>query len=265
MTRLARLDLSAIAGLVAGAILLAWAQVLGGGALRSLWQPSAALIVFGGTAAAIVISYPSTVLRKTAVAVRQAVVSDKQMPTEPLLDRFFLYADLARRKGLLSLENEVDAVRDPFLRAALGLIVDGENPKVCRQILEIESHALREGAERSAEVLETAAGFAPTLGILGAVLGLIHVMDNISEPSKLGAGIAVAFVATVYGVGIANLLLLPLANKIRGVAQHAATAREVVIEGAVALQEGLNPRLVDQKLRGLVAPGTVRPRRRSLA
>jgi chemotaxis protein MotA len=264
MRRLKRFDFSVAIGLVAAVAILVGAQVAGGGALRSLWQPSAALVVFGGTAVAVFISYPGIVLRRTAVALRQAV-TDRQTPAEPLLDRFFLYADLARRKGLLSLETELEAAPDPFLRAALGLVVDGTSPNTCRQILEIESHALREAADQPAEVLETAAGFAPTLGILGAVLGLIHVMDNLTEPSKLGAGIAVAFVATVYGVGVANLLLLPLATKVRMLARHASTSREVVIEGAVALQEGLNPRLVDQKLRGFVAPGTVRRRRRSLA
>ena len=264
MMRLRRFDLSALVGLVAGAALLMGAQVLGGGSLRSLWQPSAALIVFGGTAVAVFVSYPMPVLRRTMSALTHAMTG-RQPPTEPLLDRFFGYADLARRKGILSLEDELNAAQDPFLRAALGLVVDGTNPKVCRQILEIESNGLRESAEQPAEVLETAAGFAPTLGILGAVLGLIHVMDNLTEPSRLGSGIAVAFVATVYGVGVANMLLLPMATKLRGLAQHAATSREVVIEGAVALQEGLNPRLVDQKLRGFLAPGTLRRRRRSIA
>ena len=119
-----------------------------------------------------------------------------------------------------------------------------------RQILEIESGARREHSEAPAEVLETAAGYAPTLGILGAVLGLIHVMESLSEPAKLGSGIAVAFVATVYGVGSANLVLLPLATKLRGRARLAALNREMIIEGIVALQEGLNPRLIEQKLRG---------------
>jgi chemotaxis protein MotA len=264
MTRLRRFDLSVVVGLGAGVALLAGSQVLGGGTLRSLWQPSAALIVFGGTAVAVFISYPGAVLWQTAVALGQTVTG-RQVSKEALLDRFFSYAHLARRKGLLALENELDTARDPFLRAALELVVDGTNANTCRQILEIESNTLRESAEQPAEVLETAAGFAPTLGILGAVLGLIHVMDNLTEPSKLGAGIAVAFVATVYGVGVANMLLLPLATKIRGIAHQASTSREVVIEGAVALQEGMNPRLVDQKLRGFLAPGTVRRRRRSLA
>lgn len=259
-----RLDLSAIIGLGAGVALLLAAQVAGGGTLGALWQPSAALIVFGGTAVAVFVSYPMAVLRRTVTTLGQAMTA-RQIPAEPLLDRFFYYADLARRKGLLSLEDETSAAPDPFLRTALGLVVDGTNPKICRQILEIESNSLRDAAEQPAEVLETAAGFAPTLGILGAVLGLIHVMDNLTEPSRLGAGIAVAFVATVYGVAIANMLLLPLATKLRGLAHSAATSRDVVIEGAVALQEGLNPRLVDQKLRGFVAPGTIRKPRRSIA
>lgn len=264
MTRARRLDLSAIGGIAAGLALLAIAQTLEGGALRSLWQPSAALIVFGGTAAAVAVSYPGATLRRTAAELWQAVTRAPE-PTEPLLVQFFGYAERSRRKGLLSLEQEIDAARDPFLRAALTLVVDGTHPALCRQILEIENHALREAAEKPAEVLETAAGFAPTLGILGAVLGLIHVMDNLAEPSRLGAGIAVAFVATVYGVAVANMLLLPLATKLRGLAHHAATARDVVIEGVVALQEGVNPKLLDRKLRGFIVPAASRRRGRAHA
>ena len=132
------------------------------------------------------------------------------------------------------------------------MAVDGTNAKVARQILEVESDARREYAEAPADVLETAAGYTPTLGILGAVLGLIHVMQSLSDPSKLGSGIAVAFVATVYGVATANLVLLPLATKLRGAARRSALTRELIIEGMTAVQEGLNPRVIEQKLRGFL-------------
>jgi chemotaxis protein MotA len=228
--------------------------------VRSLWQPTAAFIVFGGTAVATFVSYPLSTIRQTWGALKDAY-SMRPLAIDPLLGQFFFLSQRARQRGILSLEHEVDRLGDPFFIAALGLVVDGTNPEVCRQILEIESQAQREAAERPAELLETAAGYAPTLGILGAVLGLIHVMERLAEPSTLGAGIAVAFVATVYGVGLANLVLLPLATKLRGLAREADTAREIVIEGAMALQEGLSPHLLDQKLRGFVANGASRRRR----
>jgi chemotaxis protein MotA len=247
-----RFDLTSIIGLPAAAAIFVAAQLLEGGSVRSLWQPTAALVVFGGTLAATFVSFPWDVVVGAGAAVWQVFVGTTQ-PLEPIMSRIVEYAQKSRRKGVIALENEIDRTVDPFLRAALTLVVDGANPKVVRQILEIESHAMREAAEAPAEVLETAAGYSPTLGILGAVLGLIHVMEHLSEPSKLGAGIAVAFVATVYGVASANMVLLPLATKLRGRAHHSALCREIIIEGVVALQEGLNPRLIQQKLWGYLA------------
>ena len=209
--------------------------------------------MFGGTTAAVLISYPFHLVVRTVVTVWEAFVSQVEA-VEPVLARILEFAQISRRKGLIALEAEIDRTHDPFLRAALTLAVDGTNPKTARQILEIESHSRRQAAEGPAEVLETAAGYSPTLGILGAVLGLVHVMQSLSEPAKLGAGIAMAFVATIYGVASANLVLLPLATKLRGRARQAAQSRDVIVEGIVALQEGLNPRLIEQKLQGYLAP-----------
>lgn len=264
MNRSSRLkvDLGSIAGVPAAIAVVLVAQVLEGASAKSLWQPTAALVVFGGTLAAVFVSYPPHLVLRTAIAVREAFVG-RSDSAEPAFGRILELAHLARRKGLIALEPEIDHTRDPFLRAALTLAVDGTTAGTARQILETESGALREAAEAPAEVLEAAAGYAPTLGILGAVLGLIHVMASLSEPSKLGAGIAVAFVATVYGVASANLLLLPLATKLRGRARQAAINRELIIEGVMALQEGLNPRLIEQKLKGyLVAAARQRLKQR---
>jgi chemotaxis protein MotA len=239
--------LSAIGVVIAG-------QVLEGSPASSLWQPTAALVVFGGTAAAVLVSFPASVLRQTLAAVRGVFVHE-EAPVEQTLTTVVRLAQLARRKGAIAIESELDRMSDPFLRLAATLVVDGASAPVARQILEIESQAHREAAEAPADVLEAAAGYSPTLGILGAVLGLIHVMQSLGEPSTLGGGIAVAFVATVYGVATANLLLLPLATKLRGRAHHAALRREMIVEGAVALQEGLNPRLIEQKLQGFVQAG----------
>ena len=259
-----RIDLVQILGLAAAVGVCVAAQALEGGRLASLWQPTAALIVFGGTALATFVSYPLDSIRRTGSALRLAF-SVRQTSLDPLVGQLYHLALRSRQRGLLSLEGELDRTSDPFLQAAIGLVVDGTNPSVCRQILEIDSHAQREAADRPAEVLETAAGYAPTLGILGAVLGLIHVMEALGEPARLGAGIAVAFVATVYGVGLANLVLLPRATKLRGMARETERARELVIEGVMAVQEGLSPQLVDLKLRGFLASADERRRWRAVA
>src|SRR5260221_2678640 len=249
--RRSQFEYATLIGLPAAIAIVLLAQVLEGAPTRALWQPTAALVGFGGTLAAILVSYPAALVIRTFRAVKDAFVSNAE-PVDAVLAEIVQYSQVSRRKGLIALETEIDRTPDPFLKLALSLAVDGTNAKIARQILEVESDARREFAEAPAEVLETAAGYTPTLGILGAVLGLIHVMQSLSDPSKLGSGIAVAFVATVYGVATANLVLLPLATKLRGTARRAAVNREVIIEGMTAVQEGLNPRVIEQKLRGFL-------------
>jgi len=246
-----RLDVLSILGVPIAVGVVLCAQTLEGGSVWSLWQPTAALVVFGGTAGAVLVSYRRDAVLRTIVAVWQAFGHRwPEHEAETTLRRLVNYAIASRRKGLLALEPELERVPDPFMRKALALVVDGTTPKVARQILDIESRARRVTDEVPADVLETAAGYTPTLGILGAVLGLIHVMSRLNEPARLGSGIAVAFVATVYGVGAANLVLLPIATRLRGRARDAMLLREIVIEGAAALAEGLNPHLIEQKLQG---------------
>jgi chemotaxis protein MotA len=238
-------------GIPAALAIVLVAQLLEGSPARALWQPTAALVVFGGTLAAVVVSYPASLIRRTAKAVRTTFV-DRLDPIDVVADQILRYAQICRRKGVVALEPEIERTAEPFLRAALTLTVDGASPKLARQILENESEASRQRDEEPADVLETAAGYAPTLGILGAVLGLIHVMQSLSEPSTLGNGIAVAFVATVYGVGSANLVFLPLASRIRNMARRASLGRELIIEGFGSIQEGVSPRLIEQHLRGFL-------------
>src|SRR4051794_27050548 len=191
-----RLEYATLIGVPAAVGIVLLAQVLEGAPTRALWQPTAALVVFGGTLAAVLVSYPVSLVRRTVGAIKDAFISRTE-PVEAILAEIIQYSQVSRRNGLIALETEIDRAGDPFLKLALGLAVDGTNAKVARQILEVESDARREYAEGPADVLETAAGYTPTLGILGAVLGLIHVMQSLSDPSKLGSGIAVAFVATV--------------------------------------------------------------------
>ena len=231
--------------------LIVLAQSIDGGRLTTLLQPSAALVVFGGTAAAMLFSFPRTLLARTWRALRAAFGPSPESDVA-LLSRMGDYAHRARHRGALSLEHVVGNGDDPFLVRAISLVVDGVPAADVRHTLKTFSQAREEADAECALVLEAAGGYAPTLGILGAVLGLIQAMENLTTPSSVGPGIAVAFVATVYGVGSANLVFLPLATRLRSLGRTAALSREVVIEGAVAIQQGIHPKLVDGHLQSLL-------------
>jgi chemotaxis protein MotA len=246
-----RLDLTSALGVPVGLGFVLLGQVLEGGTLQSLLQATAAVIVFGGTFGAVLLS-SSLEDVKNAWKHLASVFYDDETPADEVVQVMTRLATKARRDGIMSLEDEVDEIGDPFMRRGLMLAVDGTNPSTLRAMLEAESLSRDDLDESPARVYESAGGYAPTIGILGAVLGLIHVMENLSDPNKLGSGIAVAFVATVYGVGSANLIFLPIAAKLRSKAVRKAKRRELILEGILAIQEGLNPRLIDQKLRGLL-------------
>lgn len=250
-SRRPRRDLASILGLGLIAAVVVLAQVSEGGRLRALVQPTAALVVFGGTLAALLLSFPMPQLGRAWRALGR-VLRHTAEPERALVTRFELYAGRVLRRGAMALEPEIAAVGDPFLARALGLVVDGVAVDELRQALTVFSHAREDADEECALVFETAAGYAPTLGILGAVLGLIRVMENLATPAGVGAGIAVAFVATVYGVGAANLVLLPLASRLRAVGRTAALSRELIIEGAVALRRAVHPRLLEIYLSGFL-------------
>lgn len=246
-----RRDIAAIVGVGLIATVVVLAQLAEGGRLRALLQPTAALVVFGGSAAALVLSFPMAQLRRAAVAVRKAF-HHVPRSDQALVARFEQYAVRVRRRGTAALEPEIAGTTDPFLGRALELVVDGVDAHEIRRALTTFNRATEDADEECAIVLETAAGYAPTLGILGAVLGLIRVMENLATPAAVGSGIAVAFVATVYGVGSANLVLLPLSSRLRALGRHAAVERELITEGAVALRQALHPRVVEAHLDGFV-------------
>jgi chemotaxis protein MotA len=247
-----RLDITTALGLLFSVGLIVFGHVLEGGRAQSLWQGAAALIVFGGTFGAVLVSYSFADVRHAIAALTHVFLEDRRS-NDDMLNTIGRLAVKARKEGIMKLEDDAERVDDHFLRRGLALAVDGATPATVRTMLEGESISRFDAEEAPARVFESAGGYAPTIGILGAVLGLIHVMENLSDPSKLGAGIAVAFVATVYGVGSANLIFLPIATKLRHRAARNARRREVLLEGILAIQEGLNPRLIDQKLRGLLA------------
>lgn len=237
-------------------------QLLDGGAWSSLLQSTAALIVVGGTLAATLISYaPGAVFDAVREAARSFGRRDDDLAT--LSSQLVDMAVRAHRHGVLSLEAELDEVDDDFLRNGLALAVDGVEPALLRDLLTTELRARETNDDEPARIFESAAGYAPTFGILGAVLGLIHVMRSLATPGALGEGVAVAFVATVYGLGLANLLLLPLASRLRERALAVTRRRELILEAVVALRGRMHPRLLAQTMRGMapVAPAIDRAAR----
>jgi chemotaxis protein MotA len=242
-----QLDYTTVIGLPAGLGLVLLGQVLEGGSLRNILQITAGLIVVGGTLTAVLVSFTAHEIKAAASALRGIFVWSGEAPLTTI-DLVIYWSGRARKLGFVSLENELASVSDPFLGKGLGLIVDGVKPSMIRDILELENESREEEEEGPARVFEAAGGYAPTLGILGAVLGLIQVMQHLSDPSRLGAGIAVAFVATVYGVGLANLVFFPVASKLRTKAHFEARRRQLILEGVVGITEGLNPRTLRDRL-----------------
>jgi chemotaxis protein MotA len=244
------MDITTVAGLFLGVAGILLGQMLEGGHVGSIMQDTAAIIVFGGTFGAVMVSFP----RKDFVRGLKMVklgFTDKKEDMSAITKQIVDLASIARRDGVLALEGKLPEIEDRFLQKALAYVVDGVDASVTRSSLEAAVEAEHQENMVGAKVWEAAGGYSPTIGIIGAVLGLIHVMENLSDPSKLGGGIAVAFVATVYGVGSANLVYLPLANKLKRKLGLAMERKVVITEGVLAIQEGLNPRVLEEKLRAL--------------
>lgn len=242
------MDRASLIGIVLGISAIAGGSIAEGGKLSSILQPTAAVIVFGGTLGATLLSVSFSDIMK-AIASLKDVFSGKTMDAEMIISSLIKYSIVARRKGLIALEYEISEIDNDFLRNAMRLAINGMGVKMLRETLEQNNITYGEEKKRIAKVFETAGGFAPTIGIIGAVIGLIHVMENLSDPSKLGSGIAVAFVATVYGIGSANLILLPISKKLINRLSHEIARREMIIEGVVGIQSGINPYDLEEKLK----------------
>lgn len=245
------MDPLSIIGIILGLGAVFGGNMLEGGHIGSLMNGPAFVIVFGGTLGAVLLQTPLPIFihsLKTLARVFRPPVVDQ----EGLIKKVVSWSTLARREGLLGLENMITGESDPFARKGLQLLVDGNEPEVIRDSLEVEMTTRQEWDVQASKVLEGMGGFSPTIGIIGAVMGLIHVMQNLSDPSKLGAGIATAFVATIYGVGLANLLFIPIANKLKAVALNINQGRELLLEGVISIAEGENPRNIEMKLSGFV-------------
>lgn len=245
------MDRASIIGIALGIGAVIGGDMLEGGSVGSILQPTAAVIVFGGTLGAVLLSFSLRDVIKAAAALKTVFFESGRRPEE-VIDEIVRYASISRKSGFMAIESELPRAGDPFLRKALRLAVDGMSSKVLRETLEQELSTFEEEERRAAKVFETAGGFAPTIGIIGAVFGLIHVMENLSDPAKLGSGIAVAFVATVYGVGSANLLFLPIAKKIQNRLSQETAAKEMIIEGIWGIQSGVNPYYLGERLKAFV-------------
>mgnify|MGYP001773588028 CR=1 FL=1 len=242
---------SSIIGLLMGGIAIVGGNLMEGGRVESIIQPTAAVIVFGGTFGATLLSFPMRDIIKAMGALKE-VFGREKIDYEGYIKEILRYSMITRKSGLIGLEQEVHRQKDPFIKKALRLAVDGVPPAGLREILGQDNITYQEERKRIARVYETAGGFAPTIGIIGAVLGLIHVMENLADPSRLGTGIAVAFVATVYGVGSANLLLLPISKKIINNLHSRLFLREMIIEGITGIQSGMNPYYLEEKLKAFL-------------
>jgi chemotaxis protein MotA len=233
--------------LAVGAIL--GGNMLEGGHIGSLLQLTAGVIVLGGTIGAIMVQTPLPVFLRSLKMVIWTIFPPKLAQSEAI-EKIVNWSNIARKEGLLGLEPLTESEPEPFSRKGLQLLVDGSEPDTIRSILEVELDSQEHMDTQAAKVYEGMGGYSPTIGIIGAVMGLIHVMNNLADPSKLGAGIAVAFVATIYGVGAANIFFLPLGNKLKSYIHKQSKFREMVIEGIIAIAEGENPRNIETKLMG---------------
>lgn len=245
------MDIFAVIGLFLGITLILIGQAMEGGNVGQLLQITAAFIVFGGTAGAVVLSFPPAIL-KSAVVLMKDVFFPPKVDLEALIAEIGQFATKARKEGVIILEKEAKFASDPLLTLGLEAVSDGADPVLVQNMMENQVTQLENYVGNGAKVFEAAGGYSPTLGIIGAVMGLIQVMQNLSDPSALGAGIAVAFVATIYGLFAANLLLIPFSNRIKVNYQKVFLAKEVMVEGVLAIQAGESPALIERKLQSFV-------------
>jgi len=243
------MDILSILGLVIGLGAILLGQFLEGGHIGSLLNAPAIIVVAGGTIGAVMLQSPLTIFTRS-LRMLIWIFLPPHVDPEQTMAAIVDWSKVTRKEGLLGLERLVEEEPDPFARKGLQLLVDGNEPEVIRSSLEVELFAKESQDIEAAKVYEGMGGYSPTIGIIGAVMGLIHVMGNLSDPSQLGGGIAVAFVATIYGVGLANLIFLPTANKLKLLVKQRSMHYEMIIEGLVAIAEGENPMNIQSRLEG---------------
>lgn len=241
------MDWGSLAGLALALTGVLLGQLLEGGELASLVQPAAFSIVVAGTTGAVLLQSGVPGFWR-GVKMAKWVFVPPVDNYQAMMRQIGTWSHIARREGLLSLERHMELARDPFVVKGLRLIVDGTDPFKLREILDVEISVFETEQRLAVKVWEAAGGYAPTIGILGAVLGLIHVMENLTDPSRLGSGIAVAFVSTIYGVGLANLVLLPIANKLKAIVNRDVVRHEMYADAFAGIATGDNPRVIEERL-----------------
>ena len=245
------MDFLSIIGITLSLVAIIGGNILEGGHTSSLVQSTALLIVMGGTVGAVLLQTPTATFFHSLKLTVWIFFPPRFEPQEAI-EKIVSWSNVARKEGLLGLETVAETETDTFTRKGLQLLVDGSEPETIRGILEVEITTKEHHDTQGALVYQGYGGYSPTVGIIGAVLGLIHVMNNLADPSSLGPGIAVAFVATIYGVGAANLFFLPMANKLKSVIHVESQFREMVVEGIISIAEGENPRNIETKLQGYI-------------
>jgi chemotaxis protein MotA len=247
------MEINIVLGLVIGVGCVLVGNFVEGGHVASLVQGTAALIVFGGTIGSTLISNRRDDLRMALRYMRTALMGEELREREVIAQEIVQSAQIARKESILTLEKRLNNYPDPFMRSVYRFVVDGVDPEIIRKVFEEEIELNEKRKMAAAKVWSDAGGFAPTIGIIGAVLGLIHVMANITDTVALGQGIAVAFVATIYGVGSANLVFLPLANRLKALSRYRTETEKMILEGGLAVIGGLNPYIIEQKVEAFTA------------
>lgn len=243
------MDILSFVGVILGFAVIIGGNFIEGGSIHSLLNGSAALIVVGGTLAAAILQTPKNSLKR-ALSIFSWVFKPPHSPFKEGISKLVRWANAARKDGLLGLEHIAETEKDRFAKKGLQLLVDGSEPEAIRRIMESDLILDEQRDYDAVKFYESMGGYAPTIGIIGAVMGLIHVMNNLADPALLGPGIAIAFVATIYGVALANLFFLPIANKLRMCVNERSQYRELIIEGIIAIADGENPRSIEMKLNG---------------
>lgn len=246
------MDLVSLIGTILAFVVIVLGTILKGSTVDALWNPAAFVIVFLGTLAALLVQNHGKVL-KHALQMAKMIYRPPVLRPNDLISRIVGWSEISRRQGLLGLESQIDVEKDPFACKGLQMLVDGGEPEAIRSVMEVDLETREAVDLAGAKVYEMAGIYSPTLGIIGAVMGLMAVMQNLADPSKLGHGIAAAFVATIYGVALANLFMLPMAARLKTLVGRQTKMREILIEGLVSIAEGDNPRLIESRLQGYVS------------
>jgi len=242
------MDIASIGGIILAIAGILTGMMVEGGSISQITQPTAAMIVIGGTLGAVMLQFPMNIF---IAALKQAmkIFVSRSSDGEAIVAQLVKFANKARRSGIISLDQDLPGIEDPFLKQALMLAIDGTEPSEVRKIMQMEIDIKSEMEEKIPQVFEAAGGYSPTVGIIGAVIGLIQVMQHLNNIDEVGRGIAVAFVATIYGVALANLIFLPAAGKLKIRHREEQMMKEMMLEGVISILEGMNPRMIETKLR----------------